>query len=231
MSPSPPSPATHTLEMWFDFASPYSYLAMERVHEVAGRSGLQVALRPFLLGPIFRDVGWQDSPFRVFPAKGEYMMRDVARLADKYGVGFRRPGDFPRPSVLATRVAMAGQEQDWGPAFCRAVFRENFQHDRDIQSPDVLAAVLQGLGLPADALLEQAGSDAARQALREQVEQARARGVFGAPTFFAGQEMFWGNDRLEDAVEWAARPAAQQEPGQSGGAAGVQAAGQAGGRP
>jgi 2-hydroxychromene-2-carboxylate isomerase len=219
MTAQPPQ----VLEMWFDFASPYSYLAMERVHDVAARQGLQVALRPFLLGPIFQDVGWQDSPFRVFPRKGEYMMRDVARLAQKYGVGFSRPTVFPRMSVLAARVAMGGQDQDWCPAFCRAVFRENFQHDRDIQSPEVLGDVLRGLGLPAEALLERATGDAARHALREQVEQARRRGVFGAPTFFAGDEMFWGNDRLEDAAEWAAQLARAGERAASPAEAGARA--------
>jgi len=190
------------LEMWFDFASPYSYLAMERIHALAEPAGVRVALRPFLLGPIFRDFGWEQTPFRLFPKKGAYMMRDVARLAAKYGVPFREPTEFPRMGVLASRIALLGQDEPWGPAFCRAVFRENFEHDRDLQSPATLAPLLARLDLPA-VLVEQAGRDEVKQALRRQVDRARERGVFGAPTFFAGDEMFWGNDRLEDALEWA----------------------------
>jgi len=190
------------LEMWFDFASPYSYLAMERIHALAEPAGVRVALRPFLLGPIFRDFGWDETPFRLFPRKGAYMMRDVARLADKYGLPFRRPTEFPRVGVAATRIALLGQDEPWGAAFCREVFRENFQHDRDLQPAEALAPLLARLELPAG-LIERAGGDEARQALRRQVDRARERGVFGAPTFFADDEMFWGNDRLEDALEWA----------------------------
>jgi len=190
------------LEMWFDFASPYSYLAVARIHALAEPAGVDVALRPFLLGPIFRDYGWEDSPFRLFPRKGAYMMRDVARLADKYGLPFREPAEFPRPSVLAARVALLGQDEPWGAAFCKAVFFENFQHDRDIRTEATIASVLDSLGLPAG-LIVQAGGEEAKLALRRQVDHARERGVFGAPTFFAGDELFWGNDRLEDALEWA----------------------------
>src|SRR3546814_2892475 len=106
---------------------------MERLGPLARKAGVDGARRPFLLGPIFQDQGWNDSPFRLFPGKGAYMMRDIARLADKYGVGYRRPSQFPRMSVLSARVALLGQDQPWGRDFCLAVFRANFADDLDIQ--------------------------------------------------------------------------------------------------
>jgi 2-hydroxychromene-2-carboxylate isomerase len=191
------------MQMWFDFASPYSYLAIERVGALAEAAGVVVDLRPFLLGPIFQAQGWNDSPFRLFPGKGAYMMRDIARLADKYGVTYNRPRLFPRMSVLPARIALLGQDEPWGRDFSVAVFRANFQHDQDIQAEDVVHQVLKDLSLDADMLIERAKTEAAKEALRRQVDRARNLGLFGAPTFFVGDEMFWGNDRLEDALEWA----------------------------
>lgn len=198
-----PLPDSPRMQMWFDFASPYSYLAIERVHTLAQAAGVVVDLRPFLLGPIFQAQGWNDSPFRLFPGKGAYMMRDIARLADKYGVTYNRPRLFPRMSVLPARIALLGQDEPWGRDFCVAVFRANFQHDLDIQAEDVVHQLLRDLSLDADALIARAKTEAAKEALRRQVDRARNLGLFGAPTFFVGDEMFWGNDRLEDALEWA----------------------------
>lgn len=201
-------PVRPRMEMWFDFASPYSYLAMARVESLAGQAGVQVALRPFLLGPIFQAQGWNDTPFRLFPGKGAYMMRDIMRLADKYGVPYNRPYTFPRVGVLPARLALLGQDQPWGAAFCLEVFRANFVHDKDIQSEDLISRILHDLQLDGPALLAQAKSETAKEALRAQVDQARKLGVFGAPTLFVDGEMFWGNDRLEDALDWARRPPA-----------------------
>ncbi|AUA55315.1 2-hydroxychromene-2-carboxylate isomerase [Achromobacter spanius] len=200
-----PLPDGPRMQMWFDFASPYSYLAIERIDSLAEDAGVRVDLRPFLLGPIFQAQGWNDSPFRLFPGKGAYMMRDIARLADKYGVVYKRPRLFPRMSVLPARIALLGQDEPWCRDFCVTVFRANFQHDEDIQSEDVVHALLNGLSLDADALIARAKSEAAKEALRRQVDRARDLGLFGAPTFFVGDEMFWGNDRLEDALDWARR--------------------------
>ncbi|MCD0504444.1 2-hydroxychromene-2-carboxylate isomerase [Bordetella petrii] len=206
MTASSPLPC----EMWFDFASPYSYLAIERIQPLARQAGVTVALRPFLLGPIFQAQGWNDSPFRLFPGKGAYMMRDIARLADKYGIVYRRPSVFPRMSVLAARVGLLGQGQSWGHAFCQAVFRANFVHDQDIQDEGAVKRLLAGLGQDGPALIEQARQESTKEALRKQVDRARQLGIFGAPTFMAGNEMFWGNDRLEDALQWAAAGAPAQ---------------------
>lgn len=193
------------IEMWFDFASPYSYLAMARLPALAREAGVPFTLQPFLLGPIFQAQGWNDSPFRLFPGKGAYMMRDIARLADKYGIAYKRPGVFPRMGVLTARVALLGQHQPWGVDFCLAAFQANFVHDRDIQSAGTVADLLRGLSLDAEALIEQARHEDAKEALRKQVDRARDLGIFGAPMFLVGGEMFWGNDRLEDAIDWAVK--------------------------
>lgn len=196
-------PAAPSVEMWFDFASPYSYLAMSRVEGLAQQAGVQLVLQPFLLGPIFQAQGWNDSPFRLFPGKGAYMMRDIARLADKYGVPYNRPMIFPRMGVLPTRLALLGQHRPWGLDFCKAVFHANFADDRDIQDEDVVRDLLQSLSLDADEWILRAKEEGTKEALRRQVDRARKHGIFGAPTFLVGDEMFWGNDRLEDALQWA----------------------------
>jgi 2-hydroxychromene-2-carboxylate isomerase len=193
----------NTLEFWYDLASPYSYLAAARVERVAGAAGLRVVWRPFLLGPIFEKLfGAQDSPFNLFPTKGRYLWRDLERLAQADGLAFRRPSRMPRSSVLAARVALAGASEGWVGRFSLAIFEENFARDRDIADEAVITDALSGLGVDAAAALSRAKSPEARPALREATALAERRGVFGAPTFFRGDEMFWGNDRLEQAVAW-----------------------------
>lgn len=203
--PDPAPRACTAIEMWFDFASPYSYLSLARGGPLAAQAGLTLVLRPFLLGPIFKAQGWHDTPFRLYPSKGVYMLRDVARRATRFEVPYHPPSVLPRLGLLAARVAILGQDDPWCRPFCEAVFRANFVHDRDIQSPAVIAAVLEELGLPAT-LLEQAAEAPAKAALKTQTDEAARRGVFGAPAFFVGEEMFWGDDRLEDALAWARAP-------------------------
>ena len=207
MSASRDPAGSAPVRMWFDFASPYSYLAMARLPDLSRAAGVQVALRPFLLGPIFMAQGWNDSPFRLFPGKGAYMMRDIARLAEKYGVPYRRPTVFPRMNVLPARVALLAENEPWAQVFCLAVFQANFADDRDIQAEDTVRGVLRALSQDDDAWIARARGEAAKEALRRRVDEARKLGIFGAPTFMVGGEMFWGNDRLEDALDWAGRAA------------------------
>jgi 2-hydroxychromene-2-carboxylate isomerase len=193
------------LGFWFEFASTYSYPAALRVEAAARTAGIPVAWRPFLLGPVFRAQGWNDSPFNVYPVKGRYMWRDLERVCAKHGVALRRPSVFPRNGLLAARVALVGCDAAWGPDFVRAVYRANFADDRDIADPAVLAALLEGLGQPAHEVLARAGADDTKARLRAQGTEAERLGIFGAPSFVVGGELFWGNDRLEDALAWAQR--------------------------
>jgi len=196
------------LEFWCEIASTYTYLAAMRIEAVAAAAGVEVRWQPFSLGPIFAAVGWSNSPFEIYPAKGRYMWRDVAREADALGIAMRRPSVFPRNSILASRVALVGVARGWGPRFIRAALAANFADDRDIASPDVIDDLLAGLGLDGPALRAEAEGPEHRPALRAATERAVAHHIFGAPTFMVGDEMFWGNDRLERALAWARGPGA-----------------------
>lgn len=197
---SEPSPE---IEFWFEFGSNYSYLSVMRIEDEAQRRGVRIVWRPFLLGPIFRALGMETSPFVLQKEKGAYVWQDMARQCRKYGLRWVQPSTFPRLGVLPLRVALLGAEQPWIGAFCRQVMELNFVLDEDINQPDRLARILMELGLPASDILDQAQAEPTKRRLREQTEQARARGIFGAPTFFVGTEMFWGNDRLDDALLFA----------------------------
>ncbi len=192
-------------EFWFEFASTYSYPVAMRIEEQAAERGIAVDWKPFLLGPIFAAQGWGDSPFNLYPAKGRYMWRDMERLCAKQGLPLRHPSRFPRSGLLAARVAVCATGEPWLPSFVRAVYRANFAEDRNITERGVVAELLEDLGLPADAWLSHAESPLAKEGLRVQTDEARRRGVFGAPSFCVGDELFWGGDRLEDAFEWAQR--------------------------
>lgn len=189
------------IELWFDFASHYSYLAVMRIEDAAAARGVGLEWRPFVLGAIFRSYGWVSSPFVLHKEKGEYAWLDVARQCRKLGLPWTRPSRFPRPALLPLRVALLGAEEAWIGDFCRRIMRLNFAEDRDIDAVPAVAEALEGLGLPAAALIEEAQAQPNKFRLREQTERARQRSVFGAPTFFAGAEMFWGNDRLDDALD------------------------------
>ena len=195
-----------TLDFWFEFASTYSYPAAIRVGALAKASGVTVRWRPFLLGPIFKTQGWDDSPFNIYPVKGRYMWRDLERLCAELGLPFKRPAPFPQYAVLAARVALIALGQGWGEDFCRAVYRAEFGDGRNVGEPDVVAGILGALGQDATAAVQQAQSDANKAALRAQTEEAQRLGIFGAPSFVTTDgELFWGNDRLEAALAWAKR--------------------------
>lgn len=195
-----------TLEFWYEFASTYSYLAAARIEELAAAAGVTVRWRPFLLGPIFASQGWTSSPFNLYPAKGRNMWRDLEREAARYGLPpVRRPDPFPQNSLSATRAAILGQDQDWLVPFSKAVFGTCFAQGRSIAEPSAVVEILNGLGLDGAQQLKAAAGEANKTKLRVIGEEARSRGIFGAPTFLTDDgELFWGNDRLEQALAWAA---------------------------
>jgi len=194
-----PSP----VDFWFEFASTYSYLAASRVERLAHAAGVVVVWRPFLLGPIFGAQGWNDSPFNIYPVKGRYMWRDMERSCARYAIPFRRPSTFPRNGLLAARIVIAAKDAGWVPTFVRNVYRANFGDDHEISEPTVLAALLRDVGANPDALLADAASPDVKEHLRAQTEQAQRLGIFGAPSFVVRDELFWGNDRLDDALAYA----------------------------
>ena len=196
--------ASAALDFWFDFASTYSYPAAMRIGPVARAAGVQVRFRPFLLGPIFKAQGWSTSPFELYPAKGRHMWRDLERLCAELAVPFRRPEPFPQNSLLPARIALEGLDRGWGEDFCRAVFRAEFADGCRIDDATAIGDILMGLQIDPGPVLEAARSDAIKTRLRAQTDEAQRLGLFGAPSFTtADGELFWGNDRLEQALRWA----------------------------
>jgi 2-hydroxychromene-2-carboxylate isomerase len=194
------------LDFWFDFASTYSYVASQRVEALCREAGVPMRWRPFLLGPIFStQLGIKDSPFNTQPVRGRYMWRDVARLCEKYGLPFQKPEVFPQRSILAARVACVALEKPWCGDFVRGLFRASFAEGKDIGIPANVGDVLSGLGVdPAPVFVEAEGEPVKRQ-LRAFTDEAMTLGMFGAPNAVIDGELFFGQDRLEDAVTWAKR--------------------------
>jgi 2-hydroxychromene-2-carboxylate isomerase len=191
---------------WFEFASTYSYPAAMRFERLAAERGVAVSWRSFLLAPIFGAQGWNDSPFNIYPVKGRYMWRDLARVCAADGIPMRHPSQFPRNGLLAARVACCFADSPWVGAFVRAVYAANFAEDADISTPETVARCLACAGEDPAALIARAQSAESKERLRAQTDEAIQLGIFGSPTFVVGDELFWGNDRLEDALHWAHSP-------------------------
>ena len=167
--------------------------------------------RPFLLGPVFTaQQGIKDSPFNTQPVRGRYMWRDVERLCEKYGLPFRKPEVFPQRSILAARVGCVAMDKPWCGDFVRGVFRANFAEGRDIAAQATLGDVLSKLGVDPGPVFLEAEGDPVKRQLRAFTDDAMALGIFGAPNAVVSDdagsaELFFGQDRLEDAIAWAQR--------------------------
>ena len=192
------------IEFWFDFASTYSYPAAMRIESLATSQNVEIMWRPFLLGAIFNKQGWNDSPFNIYQAKGEYMWRDLTRVCEDLQIPFTRPKDFPQNGLFAARIATAFSEAPWISNFIRSVYSANFEHNQDISSPEVIANCLSCSGENSALIIKEASAQESKNMLRKQTQDAGKRGIFGAPSFYVGKELFWGNDRLERAIKWAA---------------------------
>ncbi|MCE9568641.1 MAG: 2-hydroxychromene-2-carboxylate isomerase [Rhodocyclales bacterium] len=191
------------IDFWFDFASTYSYLAALRIEPLATTRNVKVNWRPFLLGPVFTAMGWNDSPFNIYPSKGRYMWRDMERLCQHYRLPLKKPSKFPRNGLRPARIICANHDAVWIPDFVRAVFTAGFAADQDIGEREVVAGLLGTLGLDAEALIADAEGPEGKHLLRRQTEEAFKLDIFGAPTFIVNGEIFWGNDRLQQALAWA----------------------------
>lgn len=194
------------LQFWFEFASTYSYPAVMRIDKAAAARGVAVEWRPFLLGPLFHaQQGLKDSPFNAVPVKGSYMWRDMERICEKHGLPFRRPGRFPQNGLMAARITLS-LPQEARANFVKAVYQANFVHDRDISDTQILHAAARRAGLDPLDVLAAMTSEPVKQQLKDETAKAADLGIFGAPSFVTEDgEMFWGNDRLEDALDWAVR--------------------------
>lgn len=186
-----------TLEFFYDFVSPYSYLAFTRVEAEVARVGGTVRFRPFLLGGVFNATG-NKAPIEV-AAKGPYLAADCSRWARRLGVPLAWPAKFPVLTVLPLRAAFAAEKVGKLVPFSAAVYRAYWAEGRDISDAAVVADAATRAGLDGAALVAEAPNF--KDALKAQTQEAVDRGSFGAPTFFVGQEMFIGNDRLDFAIE------------------------------
>jgi 2-hydroxychromene-2-carboxylate isomerase len=190
-------------EFWYEFASTYSYPAALRVGALAERRGVSLIWRPFLLGPIFTAQGWSDSPFNIYPAKGRYMWRDLERTCKAMSVPLKRPDPFPQPSLLAARIALV-LEGDERAEFSRKVFVAEFGQGLPIGDRATLRALLAACRADPAGALERAESETNKAQLKAECARAVEIGVIGAPCLVtADGEVFWGNDRLEQGLDWA----------------------------
>jgi 2-hydroxychromene-2-carboxylate isomerase len=187
---------TKKVEFYFDFGSPYSYLAHKALPAIAAARGAQILWRPMLLGGVFKATG-NHSPAEI-PAKSRWMHQDMQRWAARYGAVFRFNPHFPINTPVLMRGAVGMQMR--GADFHRymdAIFHAMWGEPRNLGDPAELASALRQAGLDADAFMALANDAAVKELLKKHTEEAVARGVFGAPTFFVGDEMFWGQDRLD----------------------------------
>ena len=200
-----------TVDFWFEFASTYSYPAAARIGRLAQARGVALNWRPFPLGPGVKQSGWATPPCHRYPAKGRYMWRDLERICGAIGLPFAEPPQFPQNTILPARVALIAFDDGWGEAFTNATYRAQFGDGKNIGETETVAAIVSSLGKNADDIIGRAQSDENKMRLRQQTEDAIARGIFGAPSFItAAGELFWGNDRLEGALDWARKTKARR---------------------
>ncbi len=196
--------AAQSIDFWFTMGSTYTYLASARLDGVAEAAGVPIRWRPF------RNVqaltGATQVPIREGTAKMRYMWRDIERRAAKHGLPIRLPVPYPAPNTArANRVMLVGVREGWGPAYMRAAYRLWFERGLGNGGEENLRASLAecGRGQDAERILSTADSEDVGHALDLETGEARALGVFGSPTFAVGTELFWGDDHLEDAIQWA----------------------------
>ncbi len=191
-----------TIDFYFEFSSPYGYLASTRIEALAAETGRPLRWHPILLGPMFKAMG--SAPLTNIPLKGEYALRDFRRSAMLAGIPYAQPEPFPIATVAAARAAVYALRQcpDQAPALIKALYRAYFVDGRRIDQPEVVLEVAAESGLDAAEVEAGIGSDAIKAALKAEVEDAMARGVFGSPFVIVDDEPFWGFDRLDHVRQW-----------------------------
>jgi len=193
------------IDFYFDFSSPYGYLAAQRIEGLAARHGRTVDWHPVLLGVIFKETGAQ--PLTQVPLKGDYSRKDMPRSARFLGIeDFRMPSRFPIPTQAAARIVLALKAKNVALStnVAKALYRAYFFEGRDISDPDVAADVAGRAGADASAMRAAVDDPAVKEALKEEVARAMKAGVCGSPFFIVDGEPFWGLDRLPQVERWLA---------------------------
>ena len=189
------------IDFWFSMGSTYTYLSVMRLPTVQQANGIKFRWRPFYLLKLFQETNYH--PFAGKPAKLAYMWRDIERRAGMHGIPLRVPAPYPlKESALANRIAHLGMRDGWGEVFVRASYRRWFQNGEATAEEPNLSGSLRESGQDPQRVLNVASSAELDQALEEETNEARRLGICGSPTFAVGGELFWGDDRLEDAVTW-----------------------------
>lgn len=186
-----------TVEFYFDVGSPAAYLAFQRLPGICQATGATIAYRPMLLGGVFQATGNQ-SPVNI-PAKGRYIMIDFERFARRHGTPFEHNPHFPINTLVLMRAAVGLQmrEPQRFLPYLEAVFRAIWIDGKNMNDPGVITDVLHAAGFDPERVLALTADPEVKERLKAVTQEAVARGVFGAPTFFIGKEMYWGQDRLD----------------------------------
>ncbi|HYA06046.1 MAG TPA: 2-hydroxychromene-2-carboxylate isomerase, partial [Xanthobacteraceae bacterium] len=189
------------IDFWFTMGSTYSYLSVMRLVELERLSGVKFKWRPFHLLVILQDM--KHVPFADKPQKAAYMWRDIERRAAMYGLPVKLPAPYPaKQSIMANLVALVGMRQGWGVDFVRAAYRRWIELGQETGSEPNLSESLRDIGQDPQAVLALANAAETKAALQAETAIAKALGIFGSPTFVVGRELFWGDDRLDDAISW-----------------------------
>ena len=190
---------TRQVEFFFDFVSTASYLAWTQLPGLIRQTDAEILYRPMVLGAVMKATG--NTPPPSIPAKGKYMRTDFSRFAERYGVAFRYPSRHPVNTMSALRGAVAFLDRPEFPDYVKSVFEGFWVHDQDIEDPEILAHLAAQAGIGAEEFQEAVGRQDVKDRLRANTDEAVERGAFGAPTFFVGDEMFFGQDRLDFVAE------------------------------
>ncbi len=194
------------IDFYFDFSSPYGYFASTKIDELAEKHGRSVVWRPMLLGAAFKITGQQ--PLSTVPLKNSYMAHDLARTAKLLGVPFKLPTKFPISTVAPSRAFywVGDRDRELARRLAQALFHAYFAEDRDISNPEVTGNVAAKLGVDKAELAQALDDPAVKERLRNEVDAAIERGVFGSPYIVVDGEPFWGSDRLDQVEQWLTKP-------------------------
>lgn len=187
---------TNRLEFFFDYGSPYSYLADSQLPGLVERTGCRIEYRPMLLGGVFKATGNRSPAMEPVEAKRRYGAIELRRFAEHYGCAFQGNPHFPINTLPIMRACHAAIHQGVFETFHGAVYRAFWAEGENLGEEEAFARVLAGAGLAAERIVAAASEPEAKSSLRETTDEAVSRGAFGAPTFFVGEEMFFGADRL-----------------------------------
>jgi 2-hydroxychromene-2-carboxylate isomerase len=189
------------IDFWFSIGSTYTYLSVMRIDEVAQRAGLSFQWRPFDVRAIM--VEMNNIPFHNKPVKMQYMWRDVERRAGFYGLPWSTVPPYPIKHLsLVNRIALSAAEEGWCADYVKAAYENWFINGQDPSVEPSLSDNLRSIGQNPDKVIARATSNEAKAALEAATVTAHALGIFGSPTFVTNGEIFWGDDRLEDAIRW-----------------------------